>query len=170
MTKPTAVLPLGIMVAVVWGCATVELPDYSRFIAEDPHSIVVVPVMNNSPEVGADEYFLATITVPIAERGYYIFPVNMTRELLKDSGLSDPGLVHEAEGRWADAGAAHEAASAVAGFPVRNLALVEAIRCYADAGDSGKALELFDRLQNESPEQQVPPNTQARMRELRAAL
>lgn len=72
-------------------------PDYSLFIEEDPRSILVVPVLNSSPEVGADEYFLATVTVPLAERGYYVFPVNLTRELLADAGLSDPGLVHTAD-------------------------------------------------------------------------
>ena len=65
-------------------------------MAANPHSVLVVPVLNNSPEVTAADYFLATISVPLAERGYYVFPVNMSRELLADSGLSDPGLVHGA--------------------------------------------------------------------------
>ena len=69
-------------------------PDYSLFIEENPRSILVVPVLNSSPEVGASEYFLATVTVPLAERGYYVFPVNLVKELLADAGLSDPGYVH----------------------------------------------------------------------------
>ena len=69
-------------------------PDYSLFIEENPRSILVVPVLNSSPEVGASDYFLATITVPLAERGYYVFPVNLVKELLADAGLSDPGYVH----------------------------------------------------------------------------
>ncbi len=72
-------------------------PKYSLFMEEDPHSILVVPVLNNSPEVGAADYFLATVTVPLAERGYYVFPVNLTKELLADAGLADPGLVHTAD-------------------------------------------------------------------------
>jgi hypothetical protein len=74
-------------------------PDYSLYMEEDPKSVLIVPVINNSPEVGADEYFLATVTVPVAERGYYVFPVNLTRELLADAGLSDAGLVHAADVR-----------------------------------------------------------------------
>ena len=69
-------------------------PDYSLFIEENPRSILVVPVLNSSPEVGASDYFLATVTVPLAERGYYVFPVNLVKELLADAGLSDPGYVH----------------------------------------------------------------------------
>ncbi len=79
------------------GCVKHEPFDYTAFKEENPRSVLVVPVMNNSPEVGADDYFLATISVPIAERGYYVFPVNLTRALLADAGLSDPGLVHEAD-------------------------------------------------------------------------
>jgi hypothetical protein len=78
-------------------CVSPPKMDYTRFIDENPRSILIVPVLDNSPEVGADEYFLATITVPLAERGYYVFPVHMSRELLAEAGLSDPGLVHQAE-------------------------------------------------------------------------
>ena len=78
-------------------CVTPGEPlDYSLLIEESPRSIVIVPVLNNSPEVAAGEIFLATITLPVAERGYYVFPVNLTRELLNEAGLSDPGLLHEA--------------------------------------------------------------------------
>lgn len=80
------------------GCVTPPPPyDYSAFVADDPRSLLIVPVLNNSPEVGADGYFLATITIPLVERGYYVFPVNMSRELLADAGLSDPGLIREAD-------------------------------------------------------------------------
>ena len=84
-------------VSLLSACVTpVEPLDYSRLISEAPRSIVVVPILNNSNEVDAGEIFLATITVPVAERGYYVFPVNLTRELLTEAGLSDAGLVHEA--------------------------------------------------------------------------
>lgn len=86
-----------VLLAVSVGCATGPKFDYTSYIEADPHSILIVPVMNSSPEVGADAWFLATISVPLAERGYYVFPVNMTRELLADAGLSDAGLVRDAD-------------------------------------------------------------------------
>jgi hypothetical protein len=89
---------LGALAAIALaGCVKHEPYDYTAFKEENPRSVLVVPVMNNSPEVGADDYFLATISVPVAERGFYVFPVNLTRALLADAGLSDPGLVHEAD-------------------------------------------------------------------------
>jgi hypothetical protein len=33
----------------------------------------------------------------VAERGYYVFPVNLVKRLLEDDGLSDAGLVHAAD-------------------------------------------------------------------------
>jgi len=78
------------------GCATQKPPDYTMYRAHFPKSVLVVPVINNSAEVNAEDYFLATVTQPLAERGYYVFPVNLSRNLLYESGLSDPGLVHNA--------------------------------------------------------------------------
>ncbi len=77
------------------GCAS-QPPryDYSQFRAEAPRSILVVPVINKSIDVNAPDYFLATIATPLAERGYYVFPVNMVKSVLADDGLSDANLVH----------------------------------------------------------------------------
>lgn len=87
-------------VVLVMGC--VSLPpshDFASFRAEDPHSILVVPVTNQSVDVNAPDYFLATISQPLAERGYYVFPVNMVRSVLSDDGLSDANLVHAGDPR-----------------------------------------------------------------------
>ncbi|MGI4814833.1 MAG: DUF799 domain-containing protein [Janthinobacterium lividum] len=76
-------------------CAPVPIHNnYTDFRAADPHSILVVPVINRSVDVDAPDYFLSTIARPIAERGYYVFPVNLTKRLLEDEGLGDADLVH----------------------------------------------------------------------------
>jgi len=68
--------------------------DYSDFHAAAPRSILVVPVVNHSVHVDAPDYFLSTISVPLAEQGYYVFPVNMVKRILEDDGLADADLVH----------------------------------------------------------------------------
>jgi hypothetical protein len=81
------------------GCAT-QTPskaDFSQLRTEAPRSILVVPAINSSVAVNAPDYYLATITVPLAERGYYVFPVNMVKSVLADDGLSDANLVHAAD-------------------------------------------------------------------------
>jgi hypothetical protein len=77
-------------------CTATQVPpkDYSSFHSEAPRSILVVPVVNHSNEVDAANLFLTTTAVPLAERGFYVFPTNATRKLMEAEGLGDPGLVH----------------------------------------------------------------------------
>ena len=97
MLTPLRWLVIALAVAAS-GCVTAPLAkDYTKFHQIDPRAVLIVPPLNNSQEVGADTYFLATVSLPLSEQGYYVFPVNMTRELLIDAGLSDPGLVHHAD-------------------------------------------------------------------------
>ena len=81
------------------GCATAPKKDYTAFRSENPRSILAVPVVNKSVEVGAADLFLSTLTVPLAERGYYVFPVDVVKHLLEDDGLADSDLVHSADTR-----------------------------------------------------------------------
>lgn len=77
------------------GCVATT-KDYTKFNNANPASILIVPVVNRSVEVSAPDYFLSTITIPIAERGYYVFPVYTIKRVLEDDGLSDADLVHNA--------------------------------------------------------------------------
>jgi hypothetical protein len=81
--------------SVLGGCVTAPpKPSFTQWRAENPRSILVVPAINKSVDVNAPDYFLATISKPLAERGYYVFPVNMVRSVLADDGLNDANLVH----------------------------------------------------------------------------
>jgi hypothetical protein len=79
------------------GCATAPKKDYSAFKAADPHSVLIIPVVNRSMDVDAPDYFLSTLSIPVAERGYYVFPVDMVKHLLEYDGLADADLVHNAD-------------------------------------------------------------------------
>lgn len=86
--------------AVLAGCATSPLAakkDYSQFRNTNPRSILVVPVLNRSTTKGAPDYLLSTITRPIAERGYYVFPVNLVKYVLEEDGLADADLIHRSQ-------------------------------------------------------------------------
>lgn len=85
-----------VLLALLSGCIATQPKNYEKFNAASPHSILIVPVVNNSVEVTAPDYFLSTITIPLAEQGYYIFPVNLVKRMLEDDGLSDANLVHNA--------------------------------------------------------------------------
>jgi tetratricopeptide (TPR) repeat protein len=78
------------------------------------------------------------------------------------------GEAHERNAAWAEAAAAHERAGQLADYPLRYWALVDAARCYAAAGESARALELYQRVQNEAPDLQLPPHIRIQIRELQA--
>lgn len=89
---------LAALLALAAGCATAPpAKDFSALVAAKPRSILVVPVVNNSVDVTAGDYFLSTVPVPLAERGYYVFPVHLVKRLLEDDGLADASLVHGAQ-------------------------------------------------------------------------
>ncbi len=75
------------------GC-TVREPDRSVFEAHRPRSILVVPMLNETTALDAPAVVAAIVSRPLAERGYYVFPVYLTEALLRDLGLSEAGHVH----------------------------------------------------------------------------
>lgn len=95
MTRLIAAISILFLVA---GCATTTAKprDYTKFNAAAPRSILIIPVVNCSVEITAPDYFLSTISIPLAEQGYYVFPVNLVKRMLEDDGLSDASLVHNA--------------------------------------------------------------------------
>jgi hypothetical protein len=81
--------------AALSACVTAPAhKDYSALRTEQPRSILVVPAINKSVEVNAPDYFLTTIARPLAERGYYVFPVHLVKRLMEDDGLGDADMVH----------------------------------------------------------------------------
>ena len=72
------------------GCASVEPYNYSALQQAAPRSILVLPPMNSSVEVNAPYSYLSTISQPLAEKGYYVFPVSVVDAFLKENGLPTP--------------------------------------------------------------------------------
>jgi hypothetical protein len=86
------------LLASLAACAPPGPPpkDYTAFNTSNPRSILVVRVVNNTTEVDAADVFLDTLAPPLGERGYYVFPVNLVRHRMDDSGLGDANLVAKA--------------------------------------------------------------------------
>jgi len=62
--------------------------DYTAFRENRPRSILVMPPVNQSPEIKAPVTFLATSTIPLAESGYYVIPVTLSEETFKQNGVT----------------------------------------------------------------------------------
>jgi hypothetical protein len=78
------------------GCATQQAPyDYAAFTAARPTSIVVLPPLNHSVDVKATHSVMSQATIPLAESGYYVFPVALVDETFKQNGLTSAADIHE---------------------------------------------------------------------------
>jgi len=78
------------------GCATAKPFDYTNFRAHQPRSILVLPPVNQSTDIRGTYGYLSTVTEPLAEMGYYVFPVAIVDQFLKDNGLPGPGEMQQA--------------------------------------------------------------------------
>lgn len=76
------------------GCATRQPYDYTAFKESKPRSIVVLPPLNNTPEVQASYSVLSYATLPLAESGYYVMPVTLVAETFKENGMAQPADMH----------------------------------------------------------------------------
>lgn len=69
---------------------------------------------------------------------------------------------------WREAAETHAEASAIAEYPLRHWALADAARCFVQAGDTQRALALYDEIEEQAPELRLPDHQRAEARELRA--
>jgi hypothetical protein len=81
---------------VLAGCAITKPYDYTNFRAHPPRSILVLPPLNETLSLEGTYGYLSTVTQPIAERGYYVFPVAVTDQFMKDNGLPTAGEMQQA--------------------------------------------------------------------------
>ncbi|MCB4360397.1 DUF799 domain-containing protein [Quatrionicoccus australiensis] len=80
------------------GCATRAPYDYTAFKEARPASILVLPPVNNSPDITATHSMMSQATAPLAESGYYVFPVALVDETFKQNGLTTPPDIHQVPG------------------------------------------------------------------------
>lgn len=86
---------LAVFAILLTGCAAnAPKKDLSAFRAAAPRSILVIPSVNKSLDVDAPNYLLSTLTVPLAEKGYYVFPVHTTKTILEQEGLYEGEQIH----------------------------------------------------------------------------
>jgi hypothetical protein len=70
------------------GCAT-RAPgiDYTAFMKARPATLLVLPPVNESPDVKATPSLWAHATRPLAEAGYYVLPVTLVDETFRQNGV-----------------------------------------------------------------------------------
>ena len=68
---------------------------YPKLYAKSPKSILVLPARNTTTSVEATDHFRYTITKPLTEKGYYVFPVHLVDSFFKSENLSDAELIRK---------------------------------------------------------------------------
>jgi hypothetical protein len=77
------------------GCATPARYDYTNHRQHPPRSILILPPLNESASVEGPYSFLSTVSHPVAERGYYVFPVAVVDRFFKENGMPTAGEMHQ---------------------------------------------------------------------------
>ncbi|MCD6027489.1 MAG: hypothetical protein K0R08_2008 [Solimicrobium sp.] len=78
-----------LLILLLAGCASNQANyDYTAFKQSRPRSVVILPPINESPDVKATYSMLSQMTYPLAESGYYVFPVALVDETFKQNGLN----------------------------------------------------------------------------------
>lgn len=93
-TKKFGLYALVAAALLLGGCATQKQYDYTAFKEARPASILVLPPLNSSPDINATYSMLSNTTIPLAESGYYVFPVTLVDETFKQNGMTSPADIH----------------------------------------------------------------------------
>jgi hypothetical protein len=90
--KPLAAL---FALALLGGCVAPKTVDYAAFKQARPRSILVLPPVNESPDIKASYSLMSQVTFPLAEAGYYVVPVALAAETFRQNGLDNPNDIAE---------------------------------------------------------------------------
>jgi len=85
------------VIALLTACASGSKrqgPDYTAFERHRPHSILVLPPLNNSVDINAVPSVLAASVTPLAEAGYYVVPVTNMMEMFQQNGMMVAEDIH----------------------------------------------------------------------------
>lgn len=79
------------LLLLLTGCSSTQVTrDYTDYQQSNPKSILVLPPQNDSLDIKAGHSLLTQVTYPLAEAGYYVFPVALVEETFRQNGLTTP--------------------------------------------------------------------------------
>jgi len=87
-----------LMVLLLTSCAPKMVTKADKFplmYEEMPVSILLLPPINETTAADAKEYYSTTLQEPISFSGYYVFPYEVTSEVLKMEGIYDAELLKD---------------------------------------------------------------------------
>lgn len=87
-------LALLLLVSIIaTGCASHQAK--APTLTPSPLSILVLPPVNKTVEVDAGKTVLAHVSRPLADRGYYVFPVAIIERFMRENGMHSADQIHQ---------------------------------------------------------------------------
>ncbi|PHM49611.1 DUF799 domain-containing protein [Xenorhabdus miraniensis] len=83
-----------LLLLVLSGCVQHKPYDYSALRESKPKSILVLPAVNKSVEIQASGSLLSQVAYPLAESGYYVYPVAVVEETFRQNGVTEAQDIH----------------------------------------------------------------------------
>jgi hypothetical protein len=86
------------MLLVFSGCASKLVSKgeaFPKMYDTTPRSILILPPMNESTDAEAKDYYMTTVERPFALAGYYVFPVEMVGDIMKQEGVYDTEVLYK---------------------------------------------------------------------------
>lgn len=87
-----------VLLVLVAGCAPKMVTKAEKFplmYEEQPASILILPPINESTAAEAKDYYGTTIQEPLSFSGFYVFPYEVTTDILKMEGIYDAELLKD---------------------------------------------------------------------------
>jgi len=93
------ILTLGIIMLLISGCATPVKPvtkgeKFPKMYEQQPRSLLILPPMNESTDAEAKDYYMTTVEIPFASMGYYVMPVEMVSDIMRQEGITSTELLY----------------------------------------------------------------------------
>lgn len=95
--KIISMLALAIGVLLLSGCGPAMVSkgtEFPKMYDQQPHSLLILPPMNETTDAEAKDYYMTTVEEPFALMGYYTFPVEMVSDIMKQEGVYDTELLY----------------------------------------------------------------------------
>lgn len=86
--------------SILFGCAAVTETKRAAFPAmydtnKRPVSILVMPALNESTAADAADLYGVTIAEPLSLAGYYVYPLEIVTQILRNEGIADTTLIRD---------------------------------------------------------------------------
>ncbi len=77
-----------LIIVNIVSCGTTKKALYPGMYAEMPSSILFLPIVNKTTSAEAQLLYSATVAEPLANSGFYVFPIEVTNEFFKREGIT----------------------------------------------------------------------------------